>query len=391
MTGDGKTYYYNKRLNTSKWDINPLEREALVAPLNPYDNEIVMPLAEFVKHPIADELLHDGQAFQVLGLTNYSHWQHSAAMRSCIHQQPSVADDLLTFAKERVMKFTHVGTTDMLYPSVESCAASLNLHLDGPAYGAGENVKANIENQVRALTWDQVQDKVVEVDKQLDSIRASPSAQDDPFYGSSTPVVTPADEMHSLAAAVRRSRQKVAAMQQKWNSAVQAKASQKELAHVRHALNVARADLRVKQDDLVTARSQEQQRRDREAKEGGKDKMLELALGAEFQRCASKAQGKNKMRKTSSLAHLALPDGRQVEFAKAARKQIPDEVIQEIKRRNALDIELHHLARQLLLDQRKQHEAAGRLQQLPNVSVNPGKVPARVPTQVPLPDHKGEL
>lgn len=74
---------------------------------------------------------------------------------------------------------------------------------------------------MRALTWDQVQDKVVEVDKQLDSIRASPSAQDDPFYGSSTPVVTPADEMHSLAAAVRRSRQKVAAMQQKWNSAVQ--------------------------------------------------------------------------------------------------------------------------------------------------------------------------
>lgn len=61
------------------------------------------------------------------------------------------------------------------------------------------------------------------------------------------------------------------------------------------------------------------------------------------------------------------------------------------RRRNALDIELHHLARQLLLDQRKQHEAAGRLQQLPNVSVNPGKVPARVPTQVPLPDHKGEL
>lgn len=43
---------------------------------------------------------------------------------------------------------------------------------------------------------------------------------------------------------------------------------------MRHALNVARADLRVKQDDLVTARSQEQQRRDREAKEGGKDKML---------------------------------------------------------------------------------------------------------------------
>lgn len=33
--------------------------------LDPYANELVLPLGEFVRHPIARELLHDGQAFQV--------------------------------------------------------------------------------------------------------------------------------------------------------------------------------------------------------------------------------------------------------------------------------------------------------------------------------------
>jgi hypothetical protein len=33
--------------------------------LNPYNNSLVMPLAEFIEHPIAHELLHNGGALQV--------------------------------------------------------------------------------------------------------------------------------------------------------------------------------------------------------------------------------------------------------------------------------------------------------------------------------------
>lgn len=33
--------------------------------LNPYNNSLVMPLHEFVEHPIAEELLHNGAALQV--------------------------------------------------------------------------------------------------------------------------------------------------------------------------------------------------------------------------------------------------------------------------------------------------------------------------------------
>ena len=34
-------------------------------PLDPYHNPLVMPLEEFARHPIAQELLHNGQTFQV--------------------------------------------------------------------------------------------------------------------------------------------------------------------------------------------------------------------------------------------------------------------------------------------------------------------------------------
>ena len=49
-----------------------------------------------------------------------------------------MASELLDFAKDRIRSFMHIGTTDQLYPSFESAAASLGLPLDGPAYGGGE-------------------------------------------------------------------------------------------------------------------------------------------------------------------------------------------------------------------------------------------------------------
>lgn len=46
--------------------------------------------------------------------------------------------ELLEMAKKRLRTFSHVGTTEQLLPSIESCAASLGMRLDGPAYAGGE-------------------------------------------------------------------------------------------------------------------------------------------------------------------------------------------------------------------------------------------------------------
>jgi hypothetical protein len=109
-----------------------------------------MPLREFVAHPIAAELLHNGQALQVLGLTNYSHWPHAGALRGCLIADGESGEDgggeggggvaaaLLQRAKELLRAFAHVGTTEALPDSVEAAAAALGMDLSDLAYAAGE-------------------------------------------------------------------------------------------------------------------------------------------------------------------------------------------------------------------------------------------------------------
>jgi xylose isomerase len=94
-------------------------------------NEQVMMVLELILY----FMLH---RMQVLGATNYSHWGGHDGLQECLRTDPQVANELLEFAKDRIRSFTHIGTTDQLYPSIESAAASLGLPLDGPAYSGGE-------------------------------------------------------------------------------------------------------------------------------------------------------------------------------------------------------------------------------------------------------------
>ncbi|GBF94130.1 hypothetical protein Rsub_07117 [Raphidocelis subcapitata] len=89
-------------------------------------------------------------------------------------------------------------------------------------------------------------------------------------------------------------------------------------------------------------------------------------LGIEFHNCAQAAQSKNKQRRRGSLANLVVPaDGRKVNYSHAARQAIPAEVLQEIRRRSFLDVELLETARQLLAKKRAELQEGGRLRQLP--------------------------
>ncbi len=57
----------------------------------------------------------------------------------------------------------------------------------------------------------------------------------------------------------------------------------------------------------------------------------EESLGTEFQRCAARAQNRAAVRREQSLQNLAMADGRYVIFSKAARKNIPQSVIDLIR------------------------------------------------------------
>ncbi|KAK9810315.1 hypothetical protein WJX72_008465 [[Myrmecia] bisecta] len=103
-------------------------------PVDPYNNLLVMPLADFIEHPLAHELLHNGGALQVLGVTNYSHLPEAASIRSCASQDAASLAVLGQLAQKRVDGFVHVGLMDMLDESIASLAATLKMDLTGSSW-----------------------------------------------------------------------------------------------------------------------------------------------------------------------------------------------------------------------------------------------------------------
>ena len=77
-----------------------------------------------------------GDGLQVVGATNYTHWEDAHAVRACVSgSSPSRAQQQLQEAAiARLETFAHVGLMEDLDGSILSLAASLGLTLDGPAW-----------------------------------------------------------------------------------------------------------------------------------------------------------------------------------------------------------------------------------------------------------------
>ncbi|EFJ42585.1 hypothetical protein VOLCADRAFT_121526 [Volvox carteri f. nagariensis] len=139
MEDGDRRYFFNKATNETRDALTEAEAAQGMLPLlDPYDNELVLSLKDFANHPIASELLHNGASFQVLGITNYSHWGDAGGFRACLLRYEHLRDRLLEVAKKRVQRFTHVGTTDRLYESAASALVSLGFTVDSPAYSGGD-------------------------------------------------------------------------------------------------------------------------------------------------------------------------------------------------------------------------------------------------------------
>ncbi|XP_060169531.1 protein-tyrosine sulfotransferase [Lycium barbarum] len=84
-----------------------------VTSINPYDmEEMVMPLHEYIKNPIARDILHNGATYQVAGLTNNSYLTEAHDVRHCVLKYQSLGDYVLKVAKKRLDDMLYVGLTD---------------------------------------------------------------------------------------------------------------------------------------------------------------------------------------------------------------------------------------------------------------------------------------
>lgn len=95
-------------------DARQIERMAIEKEAeNSYDMEaMLMPLREFIHHPLAHEIVHNGATFQVAGLTNNSYIEGAQEIRQCVVKYSSLGKYVLQVAKRRLDKMLYVGLTE---------------------------------------------------------------------------------------------------------------------------------------------------------------------------------------------------------------------------------------------------------------------------------------
>uniref|UniRef100_A0A7N0TWU0 Sulfotransferase n=2 Tax=Kalanchoe fedtschenkoi TaxID=63787 RepID=A0A7N0TWU0_KALFE len=74
--------------------------------------DMAMPLHEYIKDPVAQDIIHNGATFQVAGLTNNSYDAESHQVRRCVQKYRGLGTHVLDVAKERLDDMLYVGLTE---------------------------------------------------------------------------------------------------------------------------------------------------------------------------------------------------------------------------------------------------------------------------------------
>ncbi|KAJ7981008.1 protein-tyrosine sulfotransferase [Quillaja saponaria] len=74
--------------------------------------DFAIPLLEYINHPVAEDIIHNGATFQVAGLTNNSYLAESHEVRHCVQKHKSLGKHVLQVAKKRLDDMLYVGLTE---------------------------------------------------------------------------------------------------------------------------------------------------------------------------------------------------------------------------------------------------------------------------------------
>ncbi|KAJ3698169.1 hypothetical protein LUZ61_001874 [Rhynchospora tenuis] len=149
--------------------LGKLKRSALSDVYNTED--VVMPLHEFINHPIAHEIIHNGATFQVAGLTNSSYLDDAHEVRRCVRKHPSLGQLVLEVAKGRLDQMLYVGFTEYHKKSALMFARMVGLQVLSRSKSAPSDFQPKSTNQNNDGSSAQVvPDKAVEGTDQTTSI-----------------------------------------------------------------------------------------------------------------------------------------------------------------------------------------------------------------------------
>lgn len=325
-------YYFNRQQNISEWEL-PAGQENLFAgkgsTMDAYNNVMYMSLAEFAEHEDANELIHNGQTLQVLGLTNYSRDPEASTLRKCIREDDTTARLAVDYAKERLRTFMHVGTFEGMREHLSAFANKMGIDLDDKAYSS---------NKQHAFSYDS------------DPEDAEKAAEDETFLDESLPQTIP--EIQKEMQVVNKEARSLRDVMQRpdWNASsdegVNVTARQEELMDMRERLQ--QQLLHAKAGRKIINRLQATGHARQLVPDS--EHLLNRTVAENFANCESRAQTQSQSKRRGVLAKLKREDGLAPQFSRAARRSIPAEVLQRVRELNWMDLELHDLATNISTD-----------------------------------------
>ncbi|KAL6204846.1 hypothetical protein ACLB2K_022113 [Fragaria x ananassa] len=114
---------------------------------DPYNmEEVVMPLHEYINHPIAQDIVHNGATLQVAGLTNNSYQADSHEVRHCVEKYKLLGKYVLQVAKKRLDDMLYVGLTEEHRESATMFANVVGAQVIAQLRGSNSSGEINAAN-----------------------------------------------------------------------------------------------------------------------------------------------------------------------------------------------------------------------------------------------------
>jgi len=314
--------------------------------MDPYDNDMVMPLREYVKLPIVHDLVFNGETFQVLGMTNISsHWELARDIRKCARANEHDNDQYLEFteillskSKSILDKLWHVGMMSDLDASISSLSATSGWNL----YGRGYNYSEELSKQMRSfvdnlegtakereffvsLDIDRVKRDLMEKEAKLTELQYEPDKQDE------------ARMLKEVIAALSKKREDLEA---------------EEIA-LKNAMTDPEAMLEWKKDAASIYFA------DDFGREPAGMRIIDSHLG-----CTTGASKRNAKMKMKTMMKFQDRYGRQLSFSKEKRAELPQDILDYVASHNKIDSELVEIANAIYTDVKTKQMEEGVLQSL---------------------------
>nr|XP_043632832.1 protein-tyrosine sulfotransferase isoform X2 [Erigeron canadensis] len=125
---------------------------------DPYNvEEVVLPLHEFINHPVAMDIVHNGATFQIAGLTNNSNIWDAHDVRHCVMTHQTLGKHVLEVAKKRLDDMLYVGLTEdhresaTMFANLVGQQVISQLAASNPVTEAGNDTSA-VEAQNKNMT-----------------------------------------------------------------------------------------------------------------------------------------------------------------------------------------------------------------------------------------------